>query len=141
MATILLVSFAVAVGGVVMSMGRAQAQDAAECPLEVGLSFSEIGGKQQLCYDGASLKFTIENGITLNVEGLVVNIIGAEKAETFDIADAKMSKAGTYVGKLAFDKAISGIIRQVKISPKVSLKGEEAICPDKALIVESVGTC
>ena len=143
MATFLLVTFAVAIGVVVMNLGSAQAEKNAECPLEVSLKLASIGGKEQLCYDAGkkNILFSLENGVNANIEGVVVSVIGAEKAETFELPDAKMSRAGSYVGKVAFDSAVGGTIRQVKISPQISLKGEAQICQDQAIVMENVGGC
>lgn len=140
MATFLLISLAVAVGVVVMNFGRAQVEEGAECAIDVGLHFAEISGEGQICYDGSQVKFTVENGINIDVQGLIVNVIGTERAETFEISDARMGKAGTYVGKLKFDSS-GGQIRQVKITPKINPLDEEVICPDRALIIESVKSC
>ena len=49
----LLVSFAVAVSVVVMNLGSAEVEEAAECAVDVGLRFSKIGGEEQVCYDAA----------------------------------------------------------------------------------------
>src|SRR3989338_4478627 len=123
MATFLLVSFAVAVGVVVMNFGRAQVEEAAECSLSTDLKLVQIGGTEQLCYDATAQKllFTVENGVNIKVEGLVVNIIGTNKAETMELNDAVMVLAGTYVGTINYDSSVNGAIRQVKITPKVTL--------------------
>jgi len=55
--------------------------------------------------------------------------------------DAKLIKAGTYVGKVAFDTATGGQIKQVKITPKVVLYDTEQICGEQAIVVESVKGC
>lgn len=141
MITLLLISFAVAVGVVIMSLGRAQVEDQAQCPIDINLKFAVIGGQEQYCYGNNQLSFTLENGVNIKVEGLIVNIIGAQKAETFELNDAKLIKAGTYVGNLRFDSAVGGQIRQVKITPKVVLYDEEQICTEKALILESIKSC
>lgn len=143
MGTFLLLTFAVAIGVVIMNLGSAQVEETAECPLIVNMKLANIGGKEQLCYDTEkkSISFTLENGVNANIEGLVVSIIGAEKAETVELNDAKMGRAGSYVGKVTFDTAAGGILRQIKISPQLTLKGEIQICPDQAVIVESVEEC
>lgn len=142
-ATLLLISFAVALGVVIMNFGRAQVELEAQCAIDVGMKLSNIGGEDQLCYDTASknIKFTIENGVNIKVEGLIFNTIGTEKAETFELNEAKMGKAGNFLGNVKYDNSISGDIRQIKISPKVILFDEEQICPEKALIIESVKNC
>jgi len=143
MVTMLLLSLAVAVGVVVMNFGRAQVEENAQCAIDIALQLSSIGGQEQLCYDAGkkALSFTVENGVNIKVEGLIINIIGSEKAETFELNDAKLIKAGTYVGKVAFDTATGGQIKQVKITPKVVLYDTEQICSEQAIVVESVGNC
>ncbi len=138
-ATLLLISFAVALGVVIMTFGRAQVELEAQCPINVGLKLSKIGGVEQLCYDAAKrdLSFTVENGVNIDIEGLVVNVIGSEKAETFQLTEARMGKAGVYLGHIPFD----GEIKQVKISPKVILYDNEEICTDKAVVVEELRAC
>src|SRR3989344_3157546 len=125
MVTLLLVSFAVAVGVVVMNIGQAQVEEGAVCPVDIGFVFSS----------------TVENGINANIEELLVNIIGEEKAAASPLSDAKMTRAASYVGKVNFDTSVNGNIRQVKISPTVLLKGVPEICVDQALVVENVPNC
>ena len=141
-ATLLLISFAVALGIVIMSFGRAQVELEAQCPINIGLKISNIGGQDQFCYSVATkeIKFTLENGVNIKVEGLIFNVIGANQAESSEI-NALIIKAGTFLGKVKYDASKSGKIRQVKITPKVNLYDEEQICTDKALVVENVRKC
>lgn len=143
MIAFLLVSFAVAVGVVVMNLGQAKVESAAQCPISIGLKLSNLGGKEQLCYDAATqeIKFTLENGINIKVEGLILNIIGSQQAQSFEFTEAKVGKAGIYMGKAKYDLSASGEIKQVKITPKVVPDQEELICTEQALVVESVGKC
>lgn len=142
MATLLLISFAVAVGVVVMNFGRAQVESEAECPVNIDLEFSVISGSEQLCYDSGKkvLSFTIENGVNTDINGLVVNVIGTEKAETFEV-NSKIVKAGVHLDHVNYDTSVSGEIRQVKISPKVTLYDSEEVCVDQALVIENVKSC
>ena len=141
MITILLISFAVAVGAVIMNLGSAQLEEQAQCPIEIGLKFAVVNGKEQFCFSNNQLSFTLENGVNIKVEGLIVNVIGSQKAETFELNDAKLAKVGTYVGNVRFDSAAGGEIRQVKITPKVVLYDVEQICTEKSLIVETISSC
>ena len=143
MATVLLLSFAVAIGVVVMNFGRAQVEDSAECPVDIGLKLAEIGGQKQLCYNAGNkqVKFTIENGINTEVKGIIINIIGAKEAKSFDIPGATMIKLGNYLGNADYDSGISGEIKQVKITPKIVLYDKEQICVEQALIVEDIKSC
>jgi hypothetical protein len=141
-ATFLLISFAVSLGVVIMSFGRAQVELEAQCPINIGLKISSIGGEDQFCYDtnAKEIKFTLENGVNVKVEGLVFNVIGAQQAESHEI-NTKIIKAGTYLGNMKYDSSTSGKIRQIKISPKINLYEAEEICTDKALIIEDVRDC
>ncbi len=139
-ATLLLISFAVSLGVVVMNFGRAQVELQAQCPVDIGLKLAEISGKRQICHDGKDLSFTVENGVNIKVTGLMINVIGSKKAETKELV-AEIPKAGTYVGSIPYNKAVSGDIRQVKIIPKIKLSAEEDICVEKALVVELVAGC
>lgn len=139
----LLVSFAVAVGVVVMNLGSAEVEEQAECAVDIGLQFSIISGEEQVCYDATKkiFSFSVENGVNINVNGIVVNIIGTQKAESFELSEAKMGKAAVYLGRVPYDTAASGEIRQVKISPKIIPYDQEEVCLDQAIVVESVKPC
>lgn len=143
MATLLLISFAVAVGVVVMNFGRAQVEDNAQCSIEIGLKFSQVGGAEQFCLDKSKnqLFMVLENGVNIKVEGLVVNLIGTKQAKTYDLGDAKIEKAGTYLKYLPYSFDEIGELRQIKIVPKVNMYDSELICQEKALVMEKVRDC
>ena len=143
MATFLLISFAIAVGVVVMNFGRAQVEQQAECAIDINLKFSKISNQDQICYDASKkdIAFTIENGINIKVEGIIINTIGSQKADSLELNDAKIGKAGVYLGHMKYDKAISGDMKQLKITPKVMMYDQEQICTEKALVVENLRAC
>ena len=139
----LLISFGVAVAVVVLNLGSAQVEEEAYCAVDIGLRFSQIGGEEQVCYNSAQkiFSFSVENGVNIDVSGIVVNIIGTQKAESFELNDAKMGKAAVYLGRVPYDIAASGEIRQVKISPKIIPYDQEEVCIDQAFVVENVKLC
>ena len=143
MAPFLLISFAIAVGVVVMNFGRAQVEQQAECAIDINLKFSKISNQDQICYDASKkdIAFTIENGINIKVEGIIINTIGSQKADSLELNDAKIGKAGVYLGHMKYDKAISGDMKQLKITPKVMMYDQEQICTEKALVVENLRAC
>ncbi len=143
MGGLLLVSFAVAVSVVVLNLGQAKVEDEASCPTEIALVFAKIAGKEQVCYNSANkeVKFTIENGVNVKVEGLILNVIGAQKAESKEFSDAKMGRAGNYLGSMPYDKTVSGEIKQIKITPIVIFSEAEQVCTDQSLVIESVSEC
>ena len=138
MASVLLISFAVAVGTVVMNLGRAQVVEQAECAIDIGLDQTD-----QVCYDQTKkqIVFSVQNGVNINVEGLIVSAVGSRKAQTIELDDAKMSKAAQYSGSIAFDKATDGSIRQFKITPKVVFYEEQQICLDQSITTETIPPC
>jgi flagellin-like protein len=142
-ATLLLISFAVSIGVVFMSFGRAQIGLESTCTIDIGLKFLEIGGQKQICINTLKndLTFTIENGVNIAVDGVLVNVIGSERAESYDLNDAKMTKAGSYVTHLGYNEELSGDIRQMKIIPKVVLFDTQEVCVEKALVVENIPEC
>lgn len=143
MATFLLISFAVALGVVIMNFGRAQVEEVAQCSIEIGLRFSVVGGEEQFCLERGKneLFFSVENGANIRVEGLVVNIIGTKQAKSYDLGDAKIEKAGVFLKYVPYEAAEIGEIRQVKIVPKVNMYDEELVCLEKAIVLEKVRDC
>src|SRR3989338_2831765 len=136
----LLISLAGAVGVVVMNLGRAEVEDAAQCPVDIGLKFAQISGLDQICFDSSKreVRFTVENGVNIKVEGLIVNIIGASDAKTQDLTQAKIIKVGKFLGKIPYDAATLGKPMQIKITPKVLLYDQEQICQENTLIAENI---
>lgn len=141
-ATLLLIAFAVALGVVIMNFGSAQVEMEAQCSVNVGLKFSKISGVEQFCLDKSThqLKFTLENGVNIKVEGLVVNIIGTKQALTHPLK-VKIDKAGIYLGTVPYDESKTGKLRQIKIVPKINMYEEELVCQEKAIVLESVKDC
>ena len=126
-----------------MSFGRAQVEDVAQCAIDVNLKLSEIDEASKFCYNPAKkeILFTIDNGDNIKVEGLVVNVIGTDRAETFELRDAVIEKVGNYEGVVPYDNQVSGDIRQIKFTPSVILFDEEVICTEKSLTFENIELC
>ncbi len=139
----LLISFGVAVGSVVMRLGSAEVEDAAECAIDINMQLTKLSGIEQLCYNQATkqIEFTVENGKNIKIEGLLVNTLGSKKAQTLELNDAIIPKTGMYVGAIPFNPAVAGQLKQIKIIPKVNMYDEEQICTEKALIIEQIPTC
>ena len=142
-ATLLLLTFAVTIGIVIMNFGRAQVQLESKCAIDIDMSFSEIGGEEQICFNRERdiIELSVENGVNIEVTGLIVNVIGTERAESFDLADSAMSKAGVYLTDLGYNVGANGEIRQVKVIPKITPFDEEVVCTEQALVMESVAEC
>ena len=143
LATLILIFFAVALGIGIMTFGRAQVEQEAQCAIDVNLKLSLVNETSKLCYNPVKkeILFTIDNGDNIKVEGLVVNVIGTERAETFELKDAVMEKLSIYEGVVPYDNIVSGEIRQIKFTPSIILFDEEVICIEKSLILEEIELC
>ena len=141
-ATLLLIAFAVALGVVIMNFGRAQVEMEAQCTIDIGLKFSNIGGEEQFCFDATTneLAFTLENGVNIKLEGLIVNIIGTKKAVSSELKDP-IGKAATYMKRVPYNVNEVGTVRQIKIVPKVNMYDEELVCGEKAIVLEKFRNC
>lgn len=144
MATMLLITFAIALGITIMNFTRAQAEPLAQCPIGIGLKIMEnTEGHPFFCYnqEKKGIFFTLENGANIKVRGLIINVIGENKAETFELNNANLEKSGSINGNIPYDTAASGKIRQVKIFPKVVFFDQEQICTQEAIIKEEIRPC
>lgn len=141
MATFVLISFAIALGVGIMSFAKAEVEEGAQCPLSIGLRLASIGEVKQLCYDAAQkqVSFVVENGVNTAVSGLIVSVIGDTQADTFELATS-IPRAGSYVGTVPYDADVAGEIRQIKITPQMTLE-ESLICLEEALVFETVRVC
>ncbi len=138
MGTLLLISFATAVSNTVMNFGSAQVEDQAQCAIDINMKLAIISSQEDICVDNTKnlVRYTIENGKNINIDGLTINIIGVEKTESKEFPDAKIVKAGSYSGKAPYDKTTAGDIRQIKIIPTVTFSDTPQICTEKALVIE-----
>lgn len=146
-ASILLISFAVAIGTTIMSFGstfyeekRMISEPEMKCRY-VELELNEVDQKPQICFDQEerNLEFFITNKANIDIESLVVWIIGREVF----IADVEEKMAPGYLLKkrLNFDQTTYGLLKQVQFIPKVKHNEVQVTCSDKKLVVEGIGSC
>ncbi|MBU1112136.1 MAG: hypothetical protein ABIG93_00805 [archaeon] len=142
-ATFLLISFAIALGVVIMNFGRAQVDSEAVCPVEIELMFSEVAGERELCIDleKNDIYFAIENGVNVEIEKVIVNVIGSKRAESYDLTDAQMGRAGNYLTHIGYNEELSGEIKQMKVIPVIVPNEDEEICTEQALVTEELREC
>ena len=141
-ATIFLIVLAVGLGVVVMNFGRAQIEETARCSVNIGLRFVELNAQKQVCFDKAQnqIYFIVENGGNIEVDSMSVRVIGSEEILVTDVND-KIEKFGTLMKYLDYDDERYGTIKQLKLTPKVSLYGQEEYCDEQSIIVENVREC
>jgi len=146
-ATVLLLFFAILLGILVMSWGRAQLEEASECTVDVGLSLVELNKKPQICYSGSgsnsALTFIVENGVSTDVSSLQIRIIGTKDIYNMDLPKSYMEKGYSLMKTIPYDFNLFGDIRQIRIVPKVKLRPEQdaLFCVEQSLIIEKVEPC
>ena len=142
-ATIMLIVLAVGLGVVVMNFGRAQIESAAQCAVDIGLKIVQLNEKPQLCFDRAKsqLFFIVENGQQLPVESLKLRVIGQKEVLNQDVPESTIERLGTALKYIPYDIAKFGDIRQVRLTPEVTLYDAKIVCTEQALAIEQVRDC
>ncbi len=134
--TLVLIVFAVALGAVVISWGNSEGLvTAAEkgCSM-VDISYLDIGGIPQICYDGTNIKTMIKNDGDIGITGVKIITIGDQGIATDEFMVT--IEAGDVVEKL-FPINYQGNIKKILIEPKIINK----LCAKHSIDVENIGIC
>lgn len=137
-ATILLIAFAVALGAVIMNLGRSLSMDA-------GFSILEMEGEKQICYidrgENSALEMTIKNGDVMEIVDLKVSIVGT----TNNIIN-KDSLLTESIGKAELKRVIVpynsgdvGELKKIIITPNILRNGEKTF--GTGLEIEGIKSC
>lgn len=144
-ATILLISFAVALGSVVMNWGLnlnlAKSED--KCaPVEIKIRNI---GNAEVCFGGNGyINFVIDNTGNSDINGLSIWIIGEKGTRLFDMDNILVRKGTLYDKKdkeVTYDFSTYGSIKQVQFIPKIKSQQTTEICPKNAVKADKVGVC
>ena len=153
-ATVLLIAFAVALGAVVMNWGRSYVEDTARqtgvtsdtriaCSQNVAVQLVHVGGSPRICYTDDTVEITVQNRGSLDLEGFVFNILGAEgSGETHDF-NATLARSGIQKFDLPYDLSRHGPVEFVQAIPKIMVRGSNipAQCSDYGEQWEEVLRC
>ena len=137
--TIILIGFAVALGGIVMSWGKggyATSDNIAECG-QTSLSLVSYGENKGICNEDNRLYFTIQNNGEIRLEGVKVSIIGEEIYS--EVIEKSINTAD--VVKLELPYTDIGKIEKVIFTPKFNYLDNEKLCPKNGFSIEDVGEC
>ncbi len=142
-ATVILITLAAALGVVVLNFGRVKIEVASQCAVDIGLRVVKLNEKDQVCFDREKnqLFFIVENGNQLPVEGVRMRIIGGSAVYSEDVAGSRIEKAEALLKYIPYDASTYGAIKQVKITPRISLYEEEIACPEQAVVLEDIRDC
>lgn len=147
-ATVLLISFAVALGSVVLNWGRnLDISNPADICSGVSMKIRNIGGFET-CYSGSGqnmyLQFILDNSGSTNVDGLAIWIIGEKGTKLID-NDETAINSGQLLEikdrKIMYDSNNYGRIKQVQFIPKVKTKDSIEICSRNSVKTDKIGAC
>lgn len=147
-ATVLLISFAVALGSVVLNWGRnLDISKPGDMCSAVSIKIRNINAFEA-CYSGSGqnmyIKFILDNPGSVDVDGLAIWIIGEKGTKLIDQNDA-IIKSGQLLeikdSKIMYDFSNYGKIKQVQFIPKVKTKDSIEICSRNAVKTDNIGPC
>lgn len=140
LSTFILIGFAIALGGVVMSWGKSGYS--VEKPIggceQTSLEVISYGSNSGLCNTDNRLHFTVQNNGEIALTGARISLVGS---------------SGVYSGVINTRVAIADVIRsnllhpnigdieKVIFIPKFNHLGEEKLCPKQGFATEGIGDC
>lgn len=148
-ATIILIVISVLLGAVVMSWGETYIQERADfvkgvtdvgsgCD-SVRISVISIDKRAQVCTRTDRIELQLENG-AVAVPEIHARIVGSSETFTYEqVLSAPMAKESAQ--KVVIPLKNAGSPRQLKLTPKVGIKGSVQSCEKQALLIESIPTC
>jgi flagellin-like protein len=149
-ATILLIALSVALGAAVMSWGEDYIEEKAEfvqgvqetittCDV-VAFSVIRVGGVQQFCQEDGLIKGLIDNGPDADIQDFHARVV-AENGLYVEESVLQQPLPRGSATPISFEAGEVGLVRQVKITPKIMSGGKETMCSKQALLVENVLPC
>lgn len=137
-ATILLIAFAVALGAVIMNLGRSLSMDA-------GFSILEMNGAKQICYfdrgENSVLQMTIQNGDVMEIVDLKVSIVGTtnEIINKDGLLTESIKKTELQRVIVTYDSGKMGELKKIIITPNIIRNGEKTL--GTGLEIEGITPC
>jgi len=147
-ATVLLISFTVALGSVVLNWGRnLDISNSVDSCSEVNMKIRNIGDVN-LCYirsgQNGHINFIIDNMGSVDIEGLGIWIVGEKGTKLLDLDNSPI-KIGELLSiegdKASYDFGNYGNIKHVQFIPKVKNNGVVEICTKSSIKADIIGIC
>jgi flagellin-like protein len=139
-ATVLLIAFAVAIGTMVMNIGRNVNANVGDCN-DVKLEVQTINGKPLLCYDTLNNKmnFLLKNTGSVDIQMLKFYVTASDFShEEKDLVESSIKQGDTLSKN--FDYVKSGTFK-VELVPVISFAGKDRVCLQQAAVTESIDRC
>jgi len=147
-ATVLLISFAVALGSVVLNWGRNLdiAKPGDVCS-GVSIKIRSIDNSQ-VCYsasgDNGYINFIIDNSGNKDVDGLGIWITGEKGTKLLDFNEFSIKKGELLDRKddsVKYNSDINGIIKHIQFFPKIKTDNSIEICARNSVKADKIGVC
>lgn len=138
--TIILIGFAIALGGILMSWGKtgyAMEESDLECG-KISMSLISYGENNGICSRENRLYFTIHNNGELDLDGMMVSVLGGE--EVYSEIIYRRIKVADIV-KLEMGYQNSDKIEKVIFTPRFTYAERERLCPKNGFSIENIGEC
>ena len=147
-ATVLLISFAVALGSVVLNWGR-NLDIAKPGDICTGISMKIRNvGDSQVCYSGQGqntyINFIIDNDGSTDIDGLGIWITGEKGTKLLDFNDFSIKKGELRDVKdksITYDSNAYGTIKQIQFFPKVKATDSIELCARNSVKVSNIKAC
>ena len=141
--TIILIGFAIALGGVVMSWGKSTYSNYEPGKIEIGcekvsISLVDYGDNPGICSKENTLYATMQNDGESGIEGIKVSVLGEDGI--YPTRADKTIEAGDVV-KIDIPYSNTGKIDKVIFVPITSMSGQEKVCPKNGFSIENIGAC
>lgn len=147
-ATVLLISFAVALGSVILNWGR---------NLEISKPGDKCSGINikirtvnniEVCYAGSGkegyINFIIDNSGNIDIEGLGIWLTGEKGTKLLDFDDSSINKGEILSIKdksVKYDFDAYGAIKHIQFFPKVKIGESVDICARNSVKANLIGVC
>jgi len=149
-ATVLLISFAVALGSVVLNWGKnLDISKPGDSCSGAAITIRNIG-EREVCYSGsgsgAFINFILDNSGSADIAGLGIWIVGDKGTKLLDLDNLEI-KSGELLNveddRAKYDFNTYGKINYIQFIPKVKTGTGTGIdiCPKNSVKAEKIGTC
>lgn len=139
-ATVLLIAFAVAIGTLIMNIGKDVIANVGDCTA-VKLDVQTINGKPLFCHDleNSKINMMIKNTGNVDIKYLKFSTTTTDFQHEEVAIDESSLKAGKTLTK-SIDFSKQGSFK-AEIIPVIIASGKETACLDNAIIAETLGPC
>ncbi|MBI3032762.1 hypothetical protein HYY69_04765 [Candidatus Woesearchaeota archaeon] len=137
-ATVLLITFSVAVGAVIMTYSGS----IGECGTVI-LNVAKVEGNPKVCFNDetGTIEVTLENGPKEELGKFKLTLQGSRNVDNRDL-EAFFGKSETKKLNIPYDQSLLGNLEKLKITPIILNDGKEQVCPlNKALVIEGIKSC